>query len=392
MSPLSLFLPFALSLRVAAAADPQPATAAGGAGQGLTLRTDDDRYSLKIQTRMVPRFDLVALPPDAVDAPEDAHLTRATIATARLWLGGHVFDPKIQYMTQLAYAARDYRDGTISPIFDAYVDAPLGRRGLRLRAGQYFVRFDRLRTVREFALQLTDRPIAVTELTLDRDVGLTLYDDALFGDKSPLALHLGLFGGRGINQIDARAPAGGLAVARLELRPLGPIDDDSEGDLQNRTRPGLALGLGGALNHNTWRTKSTTGGSFTDAPVSYRHAAADLIFKWRGLSLAGEALLRTQPAGPTTEGRAGHGAIAQVGYHFRPGIEPTARWSIVRAGADAGAAFRDEVAAAGNELSGGLNWYVNGHRFKLQTSGIGRFTPDWERASLGFATQIDASF
>ena len=388
-----LALALALVLAPAArAADPSPATAAGGAGQGLTLRTDDDRYALKLQTRMVPRVDLVSLPPEAVAAPEEATLTRATIATARLWLGGHVFDPKIQYMTQLAYAARDYRDGTISPVFDAYVDAPLGRRGLRVRAGQYFVRFDRLRTVREFALQLTDRPIAVGELTLDRDVGVTLYDDALFGDESPLALHVGLFGGRGINQVDARAPAGGLAVARVELRPLGPIDDDSEGDLQNRARPGLALGLGGAWNHNTWRTRSTTGGAFTDAPVHYAHAVADAIFKWRGLSLAGEALLRTQHGAPNPEGRPGHGAIVQAGYHFRPGIEPTARWSRVRAAPDAGVAFRDEAAAAGNELSGGLNWYINGHRFKLQTSGIGRFTPDWERASLTFATQLDASF
>ena len=53
-------------------------------------------------------------------------------------------------------------------IYDAFLDWK-AHRDISVKAGQFFVPFDRLRTVREFALQMGDRPRPVAELTLDRD-------------------------------------------------------------------------------------------------------------------------------------------------------------------------------------------------------------------------------
>jgi hypothetical protein len=88
----------------------------------------------------------------------------------------------------------------------------VSRRELSGRA--VLVPFDRLRTVREFSLQLTDRPRPVTELTLDRDVGMVMYSDNFLSDKSPLAYRVGVFGGGGKSR--PRQEAG-----RAAGRPLG---------------------------------------------------------------------------------------------------------------------------------------------------------------------------
>ncbi|MEZ4318562.1 MAG: porin [Myxococcota bacterium] len=312
-----------------------------------------------------------------------------------------MFAPELQYVLQLAVAGRDFRDGATSPLFDAFVDWKL-HRDVSVKVGQFFVPFDRLRTVREFALQMTDRPRPVLELTLDRDVGMTLYSDHLGADRSPLAYRLGVFGGGGTNRVAYR-PAGVLVVGRVELRPLGEIDDDSEGDLQNRARPGLALGGGLAGNVNTDRLRSTTGPSFEGGTVDYLHGAADLTFKWRGFALQGEYLYKdaledriafTDDDGANVEewGRSGHGWVVQASYHLEPGIEVVGRTSRLYALPDTDPAFAAELAGKRSEVGAGLNWYRNGHRFKVQTTWIALFGHDLANASHTVSTQVDAMF
>lgn len=377
--------------------DPPKVTAA--IGKGITVASADDKYSMNIRARIVPRFDL-NLPPPADGDPLKPK-TRATINTARLWVQGHMFSPKFQYTIQLAYAGRDYRDGTISPLFDAFVDWK-AHRDASLKVGQYFVTFDRLRTVREFALQMVDRPRPVGELTLDRDVGVTLYSDHLGGDKSPVAYRLGVFGGNGINALTTKS-AGAMFVGRLELRPLGDIDDDSEGDLENRARPGLALGVGAAYNLNTNRQRSTTGTALVGGTIDYLHLAGDLTFKWQGFALQGEYLYRDAAEESITStdadgnavtewARSGQGWVAQASYHFKPGVELVVRGSQMFAAEDTDPKFIDEVAAKGNELGAGLNWYKNGHRFKLQTGWIALWGEEFAKADHTIATQLDVMF
>ena len=148
--------------------------------------------------------------------------------------------------------------------------------------------FDRARTIREFALQFVDRQQIITELSLDRDVGVAFSSTNLFGNKV-LGYHVGLFGGEGKNKLGGQKP-GFLYTLRFVLRPFGLFDDDSEGDLERLQRPRLALGIAGAFNQNTNRRKSTLGTTYTLGTFNYGHAAADVLFKFAGLSILAEVI------------------------------------------------------------------------------------------------------
>ena len=367
-------------------------------GQGVTL-SDDDRLGLVVKSRVQLRYQ-VTRTETATGATDWQDF--ATVGTARLIVSGHAVERSLGYFLQLAFADRDFRDGAKSPLYDAYLDWH-GHRDLNLRVGQFFVPFDRLRTVREYALQFAERPRPVTELTLDRDVGVMLYAPRFLADDSPLALRFGAFGGEGIGASAAR-PAGGLLVARAELRPFGPLDDDEEGDSKRRTSPGLALGVAGARNWNSVRTKSTSGGTFAGGTVDFTHAAVDAVAKWRGFAVQGEYLWRMASvdsiASRASDGsaraeptRSAHGWIAQASYVFDPPFELVARASRMTAFGGTDPLFVQELAARGQELGAGLNLYLNGHALKVQLSWIARTAPslDLGSAEHGGYVLVDAT-
>jgi hypothetical protein len=373
--------------------DPDAFTFSGELGSGLTATSR--RFSMNLRARIQLRYQL------AIDQAEDGSNDReldqlVNIGTARLWISGHALVPELRYMIQLAIAGRDFRDGAISPIYDAFLEWK-AHRDFSIRAGQLFVPFDRLRTVREWALQLADRPRPVLELTLDRDVGVLFFSDRFLHDDSPVAWRIGLFGGGGTNLTQGREP-GALFVARVELRPLGPIDDDVEGDLDRRARPALAIGGAFAANWNTNRLRSTTG-TVQSGTTDYLHAAADLVFKWRGLGLQAEYLWRRAsspdfgvPEEPTREAQ---GVVTQVSYVFATPLELVARWSRMwRLSGRTGDALAAELDARGEELAAGVNYYVRGHRFKLQADWIARMPPGLhlDEADHVVHAQLDVTF
>lgn len=394
--------PVTAALTPASAQPPEEAAAhafdiTGAPGQGLTVSTGD-AFSLNIKSRIQVRYQAAVF-----DDPNKDAQQLVNIGTARIWLGGHVYVPQLTYQIQLAVAGKDYRDGATSPIFDAYLEWR-AHRDFSVRAGQYFVPFDRLRTVREWGLQLAERPRPVQEFTLDRDVGVTFFSEKFLGDHSPVAWYLSAFGGHGTNQVNPSA-VGGLFTGRVELRPLGPIDDDREGDLDRREKPGLALGVGAAHNYKSSRVRSTTGPTFVGGTTNDTYVAADLTFKWMGFALQGEYLYKDTSAlsfesdlgdGETlTEyTHEGGGWVAQASYAFDPPFEVVARLSRLYYGSTIEPAFINDVNRRGNELAGGLNYYFNGHRMKAQATWVGRTNAD---LALGKAdhlavVQIDATF
>jgi len=372
----------------AAAAKPTPEITAAP-GKGLTIKVGD-AFSFNLRSRFQLRYQL--------DIPPEGEAQQlVNIGTARLWFSGNVFNPQLTYMLQLAVAGRDYRDGAISPIFDAYIDyKPV--RDFNIRAGQFFVPFDRLRTVREFALQMADRPVPIGELTLDRDVGVVFYSEKFLG--SPLAYRLGVFNGGGTNLTTGKDP-GALLLGRLELRPLGPIDDDSEGDLERRHVPGLAIGAGIARNFSTNRQRSTTGTTYTGGDTDYLHIAADAVFKWYGFAAQLEYLYKNasedvlvsfdEDGGQINEWtRSGSGFIAQASYTFDPPFEIVGRFSKLHAfdGTDPRLVDTDEYGV-------GFNYYINGHQFKIQTDWIAKIPSDGnfsDDAVQVAHVQLDATF
>ncbi|MDC0709287.1 porin [Stigmatella sp. ncwal1] len=371
-------------------ASPAP-TITAEPGRGILVKGPGDRYSLGIRARI--QFRDTFLHFDQSDTNE------INIRTLRLTVHGNVLSPDLRYTIQLAFGGNDFETGSSSPIFDAFVDYTR-YRDLNIRVGQFFVPFDRARTIREFALQMVDRQQVVRELTLDRDVGVMFSSTNLFGLHEWLGYNLFIGGGDGRNRFTAYE-AGPIAVLRLTLRPFGTFDDDQEGDLTRAARPRLTFGLAGAYNYRTSRRNSTYGTAFTAGTVNYTNLAADLVFKYRGFSLLAEGLWRkasedvlegtvngTVTREPT---RSGYGYFVQGGFLVSPTVELTARWEELFARHGTDPQLHQLVQTQGKQVGGGANVYLNGHAFKLQGDYFYIFGPEGEPRHLA-RIQLDASF
>ncbi|WP_437950693.1 porin [Sorangium sp. So ce296] len=361
-------------------------------GKGFTVRTADDTFSSTIRARVQIRETFTHT------AEDDTH--EINVRTVRLTTSGHFVSPDLKYNVQLAFGGNDFEKDSPSPIFDAFVEHT-GIRDLNVRVGQFLAPFNRARTLREVSIQQTERPIAVREFNLDRDVGLMLSSPDLFGLGGRLQYNLFLGGGEGRNRFGAQKH-GPLAVARLAVRPFGAFDDDQDGDLSREAKPRLAVGVTGAYNHQTNRQHSTFGTTLSLGAADYLHGAADLIFKYAGFSLAAEAVVR-HAARDSFEGevdgavvrewtRSGYGYFAQAGYLLTDHVEVAARWDQIFAQRGTDPKLVDLVDAQGKQVGGGLNVYLNGYALKLQGDYFYIFGKDASEGRHVARLQLDASF
>ena len=343
-----------------------PGTVTIALGHGVEVVSADERTRLALRARMQLRFS--QLSEDPGDPPD---VTEFQARRVRLLVEGHVLGEEVTYYLQLGFSNADTEPDLRSPLRDAYLTwARL--RDLHVRGGQMKVPFGRQRVNSSSALQLVDRSIVVGELNLDRDVGVQVMSDDLFGWGGRLGYHLGLFSGDGRNRL-ASAP-GVLVVARIVLKPLGGFDDLVEADLARSRTPKLAIGLGAARNQNTNRERSTFGTPYTFARFDYTHAAADVTLRYRGLSVSSELIYRspdrdfseqTTPDGELVRelARGAWGYFVQAGYLATTRFEVTARFGELRPVGEGA----PDLAARRRELGGGLSWYLAAHDLKLQT-------------------------
>jgi hypothetical protein len=378
-----------------------PVTFVAEPGRGFTL-TAGPTFSASLMARVQIR-NTVFIADDDADLDRDPEVTNElAIRTLRLWWRGSVLLPSVRYAVQLALGAGDFEPGNASPIFDAYVDI-VELRDLSFRIGQFFVPFDRARTTREFALQSVDRAEVVRELTLDRDVGVAIYSSDFLGWGGRLAYQLGVFGGDGRNRIGGRDP-GFLYVARVSVRPFGSFDDDQEGDTLRTAEPRLAIGGAFALNHQTDRPRSTTGTAY-EGGITFDqvHAAADVVFKWRGFALLSEVVYRqaTTPSrqrtledgtSVTVFARDGWGWLLQSSIMIGPMFEIWARWEQTVAIGATDPALLTQAAQRGHGTAGGVNLYLNAHLLKVQLDWSHAFGDDFGVGPHVVRLQLDASF
>lgn len=373
-------------------------------GRGFTVRAGDV-FSTNIQTRIQLRSTF-AFQDDADPATHPTNETQ--VRTLRLWFRGNVIDPNLRYGIQLALGANDFESGNASPIFDAYFELT-HLRDLNVRVGQFFVPFDRARTIREFALQSVDRQQVVRELTLDRDVGVVLQSQDLFGEGGRFGYHVGLFAGDGRNRFGAH-PLGFLYVARVFVRPFGTFDDDQEGDLTRQPTARLMIGGGVAYNQSTDRPGSTTGTPYTFGSFDYLHAAGDLVLKYAGWYVLGEVVYRQATGArsltrvnPTTMmdetiySRDGWGFLAQTSYNFGPvfdlaQLELWARYEQLEAIGMTDPRLIATVQTRGRGLGAGVNLYFNNHALKVQLDWAHWFGDRIGPGEHLVRLQLDASF
>ncbi|MBS2019732.1 MAG: hypothetical protein JST00_43115 [Deltaproteobacteria bacterium] len=336
-------------------------------GKGVTIASQSGDTELNIRARVQVQGAVETNAPDKSGerpAPDTIFLVRRM----RVVFQGNVLHKAMRYYFQLGLATRDMEPDLLVPVRDAYVEW-LGLRDLSIRAGQMKVPFSRERVISSSALELVDRSNVNAELSLDRDVGVTLFSRDLFGAGKTLRYSLGIFGGDGRNRTADRA--GLLWVARVEALPLGDFDDYVGADLEHAAKPKLSFGVATAYNQSTVRARSTLGDTFTTGSTDYRHATADAHFKWKGFSLHTEVVYRkadtlvigSKPGsgGATVveRSRPAVGAMVQVGVPLAKAWDLALRYGEVRP-LDGDVVHRDR------EIGGGIGWFPQGHNLKIQ--------------------------
>lgn len=351
-------------------------------GEGIKLESADGDFSLDISFRIQVLYTFLDKDPAL-----DKDVQSLQIRRARLQLGGKVFGPHNKYKLEMALSPSDVvmtatNVGT-SPLLEAYAEFDY-LRDLTVRAGQFKVPFDRMRYTSDTARELVDYSGTTNEFSQDRDIGVELKSNDLFGAKL-LRYHLGVLSGKGRNSFQA-LDMGLMYLARLEILPLGLYDDSSEADFQ---RASPRLSLGGAFVHITdaRRDRGATGSAPLDVggTTDMNLAVGDLSFKAYGLSLigsfyyrhgdrnagkfqdaSGKDILDTsgKPLAAPTASRDGTGLVAQAGYLIpRLPLEFAARYANLRG--------RQTPLHNGlkdsNELGGGISYYFAQHQLKLQT-------------------------
>jgi hypothetical protein len=288
----------------------------------------------------------------------------------RVSLDAHGWKKLVALRVQLAFATSDLDPVAPTPLRDAFVTLS-PTRDFRFRAGQMKVPYGRQRVVSSGNLQMVDRSLVTAELNLDRDVGAVMFSEDAGGLGGLFGYSVGVFGGDGRNRTSGGY--GLLYAARVALRPVGgELGDDLDEPDFLRSKPRLQLGLSGAFNHRTDRVRSTIGERFATGPwANYVHAGADTSFKYRGLSITGEAFLRravedrhsvTEDGETITDvARSGYGGFVQAGKFIGDHLELSTRVGVLRRLGDPESGFHSE-----QELGGGVSYYVKKHALKVQ--------------------------
>lgn len=355
-----------------------------GFGRGVTIRTADDQMSLNIRGRVQVRNTIA-------DTMDDGRIATSEfgIRRMRLLFQGNAMGPKLTYYFQFSFANLDTESDLRLPLRDAYVTwAPA--RDANFRFGQMKVPFSRQRVVSSSALQMVDRSAVVSELNLDRDIGAQMFSRDLFGLGGKLGYAVGLFGGEGRNRLGREF--GYLYTARIEAWPFGQFDDIVEADIARSPKPRLAIAGNVGYNQRTNRARSTLGDTFSTGDVNYRHAAVDMMFKQRGLSVISEMLYRSadrelRSSTGTVVTRSGWGGYVQAGQMVSSRIEVNGRVGRLIPG-EGTAPSVERI----NEAGVGVSYYPRAHNLKVQGDYFQLRTGEASRLSHQVRVQLQLYF
>ena len=336
---------------------PAPPQVEVGFGKGVTLRAADEKASMNIRARVQIRATVSGEPDDGRD-----DMAEIAIRRMRLVFQGNANGPALTYYIQLSFSNLDTEVDLRLPLRDAYVTwAP--HRDVNVRLGQMKVPFSRQRVTSSSALAMVDRSIVVSELNLDRDVGVQVFSKDLLG-TGRLGYSFGLFGGEGRNRVGRTA--GLLYTARLEAWPLGAFDDYVEGDIKRVARWRSAFGANVGYNQKTNRPRSTIGVPYAAGDFDYTNASVDAVLKKRGFYAAAELMYRTadQDSRVVSNGspaviwsRSGWGWYIQVGQMLTDRLELSARHSRLHPTMSTDPAF-----LPAREIGVGLGFYTKRSR------------------------------
>lgn len=258
------------------------------------------------------------------------------VRRARLKFEGNVYSKDITY--ELEY---DFPGNKLLSTYIQYA----ADDALKARIGQFHVPFDFEALVSSSALQFVDRSLVYAFFGIpdERETGIGIHGALVDG---MLEYNLGVFNGEGLNNLNQNNEF--RYAGRLMANIMGKHGYEYS-DVKMSDEPQLAVGVAGMYNDTP-----TAGAGTPDKQVTSFTADAG----FRNMGWSGHASFYWQSTEPAVGASADDtGWLAQAGYMVLPKeLEIVGRVGQVMP--DAGGDMA--------EYTGGFNYYVDGHRVKLQ--------------------------
>ncbi len=338
---------------------PKAAKPAGTAGfdKGFFIKSDDGKFSLKLNGRVQPFYTLTR-----TTEPRD-YASAFEIRRARLSLGGNIHSKQLSYKFQA-----DFGKGFVS-LKDFHADLEVAE-DTWIRVGQWKRPFSRQQINSSSKLEVTDRAITDKAFGAGRDIGIAIRNDY---EKSPeLEWIVGVFNGTGdgsriksvttiddmtgdattVTTLPTNVPAKlkPALIARVGLNRNG-LKGYDEPDLEGGP---LRWGVGASV----WLE-----GDYDDDDKSNQKVELDYIAKVEGFSTSGGVYAQTEQDGPGVA----DAAKSLVGFHVQAGYMamPKLMQVVARYGLVSDLVADDKTARDQQEISVGANYFGYGHDAKL---------------------------
>ncbi|MDQ3191123.1 MAG: OprO/OprP family phosphate-selective porin [Bacteroidota bacterium] len=364
-------------------------------GSGISIVDEDSTFSLRFSAR-IQSLLIVQTPvlDDVIDF--DDGTTNFLIRRSRLKFDGFAYNPKITYKLELGLSNRDLTGGngftsnTPRLILDAVVKWNF-YENFSLWVGQTKLPGNRERVISSQQLQFVDRSIVNSRFNLDRDAGVQLHHKIKIGQmvfKEIASVSLGE--GRGIT---APNQGGFDYTGRVEFLPLGEFTKKGDyvgSDIYREETPKISLGFTYDYNDGAVRERGQLG-EFTPVQRDLKSIMADVMIKYKGISIMSEFIQRNTPVTPLYfEGDdilgsfyTGRGFSIQGGYLFENDFEVSGRYSTV---------MPEEITGNPNidMYTLGFSRYIVGHNLKVQ-SDIS-YTQTGQNEGAMFRMQVELAF
>jgi hypothetical protein len=309
-----------------------------GYDDGFWVESRDGDNRIELSGGFTPRLQVR----DVAEPSEQGDEFRFSIPRARVKLSGHVFSPRLEWELQTGLGGGQAR---LLSAFMAYEAIP---DRLHVFAGRERIPYMREQLTSHWRLQFAERSIVEDQFGEGRDVGVALHNFERAGFEWTVGLYNGTESSLGTNPAE---DAGGRIFEPALAARIGWSSDKlkgyAEGDLEGGP---LRVGVGlSALSQL----------ALPDDAQHATKAGLDVVLKAHGFSLlaAGHSATRSAGSGYFDQEVFVSGARAQAGYVIASRVEPVARYALV---------VPREADTMNQEIRGGINVYVDGHRLKLQ--------------------------
>ena len=333
---------------------------------GFEFQTHDNKFLLQIQSRLQFRF---STPDDqdplTFDDFNDGNMRLFKINRARLKVGGHAFQPWLNYYWEYELSQSNLLDFRI--MIEKW-------KWLSFKVGQWKVEFTRERFISSGEQQMVERSLINRPFTVDRQQGVELYGhlkgNGVLDFNYWTAVLTGT--GRGGRENDDKHA---MLFGKMQWNFLGRKLEFEGGDLEIHEKPAGVIAVAAVTNRSPYTRFSQAGGGSLEGyengqPGQYRvnQINIETAFMYQGFSWQSE-LHQKEIIDNLNNGSSTllQGYYVQGGYFLH---EALAWWPKKMEIAVRHAGYRPDSKVKEQseiETTFTLNYFFNGHKNKLST-------------------------